>query len=426
MPAESGDKLRVAVVGGGVAGITAAYLLQRRQEVTLYEKNDYVGGHTHTIEIPGGPDRGLPVDTGFIVLNDRTYPLFNRLLRQLGVCVRDTEMSFSFQSEATGVEYAGTGFNGLFAQRRNLLRASHWRMLLGVARFCRDARADLSRGRLPRWTLQEYVGRYRYRPEMVDRYLIPMAAAIWSTPPGEVSGFPVEPFLRFFNNHGLLSPFRRPRWQTVAGGSHAYVKAFLDGFRGTVRVAAPVTSIRRGEKSVHVRAAGGEDETYDRVVVAAHADEALGLLADPSDAERDLLGAWRYQLNRVVLHTDSSFLPKSRRAWGCWNYREVPNSGPDALGCVTYFMNALQGLRAETRYCVTVNPDRPVPSAETICELFYSHPTYTFASMDTQEKLATLNGPNRTYFCGSYFGYGFHEDAVRSGVAVGREFGLEL
>jgi predicted NAD/FAD-binding protein len=418
--------LRIAVVGSGVAGLTAAYLLQRRHEVTLYEKNDYVGGHTHTIEVANGPDRGLPVDTGFIVLNDRTYPLFNRLLRQLGVSVRDTEMSFSFQSEAAGLEYAGTGLNGLFAQRRNLLRVAHWRMLLGVARFCRNARADLSRGRLPRWTLQEYVRRYRYRPEMVERYLIPMAAAIWSTPPGDVTGFPVEPFLRFFDNHGLLSPCRRPRWQTVVGGSHAYVKAFLAGFRGTVHVSAPVTSIRRNETSVYVRGADGEEETYDRVVVAAHADEALGLLADPRDAERDLLGAWRYQSNRVVLHTDASFLPRTRRAWGCWNYREVPNSRRDALGCVTYFMNALQGLRTETRYCVTLNPDRPVPPAKTICELVYSHPTYTFASMDTQEKLATLNGPNRTYFCGSYFGYGFHEDAVRSAAAVGREFGLEL
>ena len=426
MATENEQDLRIAVVGGGVAGITAAHLLQRRHRVTLYEKNDYVGGHTHTIEVPDGPDRGLPVDTGFIVLNDRTYPLLHRLLEQLGVGVQDTEMSFSFQSTATGLEYAGTGLNGLFAQRRNLVRPAHWRLLFEVARFCRAARADLAGNRLGRSTLHEYLTRGRYHVDMVDHYLVPMASAIWSTPPGQVTGFPAEPFLRFFDNHGLLSPFHRPRWQTVVGGSHAYVKAFLAGFGGVVRTRAAVTGIRRGADAVTVRTTEGEPESYDRVVVAAHADEALGLLDDPSDGERDLLGAWRYQRNRVVLHTDASFLPRSRRAWGCWNYSGLQDPGPDALGCVTYWMNALQGLRTETQYCVTLNPDRPVPQAAVVRELEYSHPTYSLASMATQAQLPTLNGRARTYFCGSYFGYGFHEDAVRSAVEVGRQFGLEL
>ncbi len=426
MATESGPGLSIAVVGGGVAGITSAHLLQRRHRVTLYEKNDYVGGHTHTIEIPEGPDQGLPVDTGFIVLNDRTYPLLHRLLAQLGVTVRDTEMSFSFQSAATGLEYAGTGLNGLFAQRRNLVRPAHWRLLLEIARFCRTARADLAGNRLGRLTLHEYLGRGRYHEDMVDHYLVPMASAIWSTPPGQVTGFPAEPFLRFFDNHGLLSPFHRPRWQTVVGGSHAYVKAFLAEFRGTVRASAAVAGVRRGDDAVTVTTTDGNAEAYDRVVVAVHADEALGLLDDPSDRERELLGAWRYQRNRVVLHTDASFLPRNRRAWGCWNYSSVEDPGPDSLGCVTYWMNALQGLRSETQYCVTVNPDRPVPGGATIRELEYSHPTYSIASMATQAQLPHLNGCNHTYFCGSYFGYGFHEDAVRSAAAVGREFGLAL
>ncbi|MDF1554728.1 MAG: FAD-dependent oxidoreductase [Deferrisomatales bacterium] len=384
MTEKNATNLRVAVVGAGVAGVTAAHLLQRRHQMTLYEKNDYVGGHTHTIEVPDGPDRGLPVDTGFIVLNDRTYPLLHRLLAQLGVDVRDTEMSFSFQSGATGLEYACTGLNQLFAQRRNLVRPAHWRLLFEVARFCRTARADLAENRLGRATLHEYLARGRYHRDMVDHYLVPMASAIWSTPPGQVTSFPAEPFLRFFDNHGLLSPFHRPRWQTVVGGSHAYVKAFLAGFGGEVHTRAAVTGIRRGDNGVTVSAEGGEPESYDRAVVAAHADEELRLLDDPCDLERDLLGTWRYQRNRVVLHTDASFLPRSRRAWGCWNYSGGGDPGLAALGCVTYWMNALQGLRTANQYCVTLNPDRPVPQASTLRELEYSHPTFSLASMATQ------------------------------------------
>lgn len=425
MDADSAD-LNIAVVGGGVAGVTACFLLQQRHKVTLYEANEYVGGHTHTVTIPGGPDQGLPVDTGFIVLNDRTYPLFNRLLGRLGVSVRDTEMSFSFQSETTGLEYAGTGLNGLFAQRRNLVRPAYWLMLAEVVRFCRAARADLAAGRLRRMTLHEYVARGGYHADMVAHYLVPMASAIWSTPPGEVSGFPVEPFLRFFDNHGLLSPFHRPRWQTVEGGSHSYVRAFLARFQGGVRVGAPVSSVRRTKDGVIVLSAPGAEEAFDRVVIAAHADEALGVLDDPSEAERDLLGRWRYQNNRVVLHTDENMLPSSRRAWACWNYRGVKDTVANPLGCVTYLMNALQGFDTETQYCVTVNPSRPIAPGKTIEEFTYSHPTYSFASMDSQASLATLNGLQNTYFCGSYFGYGFHEDAVRAGAAVGKAFGCDL
>ncbi|HSH68694.1 MAG TPA: FAD-dependent oxidoreductase [Deferrisomatales bacterium] len=418
--------LSIAVVGGGVAGITAAYLLQRRHAVTLYEKNDYVGGHTHTIEIPGGPDRGLPVDTGFIVLNDRTYPLFNRLLQKLGVGVRDTEMSFSFQSATTGLEYAGTGLNGLFAQRRNLWRPSHWRLLYEIVRFCRKARFDLEIGGLAQLTLQEYVDRCGCHPTLVSDYLVPMASAIWSTPPGRVTEFPVEPFLRFFQNHGLLSPLQRPRWQTVVGGSHAYVGAFLREFRGTVHTQAPVRSIRRDAGGIAIETASGGETRYDRVVVATHADEVLALLAEATAEERTLFGAWRYQPNRVVLHTDASFLPSNRRAWACWNYRSDPQPAEEALGCVTYLMNALQGFRTATQYCVTLNPIRPVPPQAVIRELQYSHPTYSFTAMETQPRLPALNGVRQTYYCGSYFGYGFHEDAVRSAVAVGGAFGLEL
>ncbi|MDF1556197.1 MAG: FAD-dependent oxidoreductase, partial [Deferrisomatales bacterium] len=238
--------------------------------------------------------------------------------------------------------------------------------------------------------------------------------------------FPVEPFLRFFQNHGLLSPLQRPRWQTVVGGSHAYVGAFLREFRGTVHTQAAVCSIRRDAGGIAIETANGGETRYDRVVVATHADEVLELLAEPTAEEQTLFGAWRYQPNRVVLHTDASFLPSNRRAWACWNYRSGPQPAADELGCVTYLMNALQGFRTATQYCVTLNPILPVPPKAVIRELQYSHPTYSFTAMATQPRLPALNGVRQTYYCGSYFGYGFHEDAVRSAVAVGGAFGLEL
>lgn len=419
------ERPRLAVIGCGVAGLSAAHLLQRRYDVTVLERNDYPGGHTHTIVIPDGPDAGTPVDTGFIVCNNRTYPLFHRLLDQLGVRLRDSVMSFSYHDEDTGFHYSGGDLNGLFAQRRNLFRATFWRLLLDIRRFCRVGGAALAAESVPAVTIGEYLRQGRYSREFVEWYLVPMVAAIWSAPPSETTGFPAVALLRFFRNHGLLSLHDRPTWQTVVGGSHAYVQAFVKQFRGTLRLSCPVRAVRRTERGVLVAAAGGEAE-FEKVIIAAHADEALALLADPSPEERRLLGPWRYQNNRVVLHTDTVVLPPTRRAWASWNYAREPGADPALPVSVSYYMNLLQGLRTQRHYCTSLNRHRPVASANVVRELEYTHPVYTFASMDTQGELASLQGVRHTYFCGSYFGYGFHEDAVRSGAAVGRLLGVDL
>lgn len=420
--------LRIAVIGGGAAGIAAAHVLQQRHEVVLFERNDYVGGHAHTIVIPDGPDAGTPVDTGFIVLNDRTYPTLHRLFAQLGVELRNTEMSFSFHDERTGFHYAGTNLRGLFAQPHNLWSPSFWSMLWEIGRFCRQARADLrDETGVVDLTLGDYLQRNRFAGGMVDRYAVPMAASIWSSRPADITAFPALAFLRFFSNHGLLSLSNRPRWQSVVGGSHRYVQNFLDAFRGTVYRGTEVVRVERTHDGARVHTGGGEEVRVERVVLATHADEALRLLADSSDEERRLLEPWRYQRNHTVLHTDTSALPPNPRAWACWNFvREAQGQPGQEPVSVTYSMNRLQGLRTSRHYCVSLNRHKPVAPGSVISEMEYTHPTYTFASMATQKDLPGLNGQRNTYFCGSYFGYGFHEDAVRSGVEVGRAFGLEL
>jgi predicted NAD/FAD-binding protein len=422
----AGERLRVAVVGGGVAGITAAHVLQRRHEVTLFERNDYVGGHTHTVVVPDGPDAGTPVDTGFIVLNDRTYPTFRRLLADLGVGVRDAEMSFSLHDERRGFFYAGNDLNGLFAQRRNLLRPSFLRMLRDILRFSREGLQALESGSAAGRPLRDYLAQREYGQELVRDYLVPMSAAVWSTSPAEVLDFPAESLLRFFRNHGLLSFRDRPQWQTVVGGSHAYVRAFLERFTGQVHLASPISALRRTSGGVAVRTADGSEMSFDRAVIAAHADEALALLADPSEEERRLLGAWRYQENHTVLHTDPAVLPPRRRARASWNFVREAGSSDDAPVSVSYWMNLLQGLEARRDYCVSLNRRLAVREESVIARLVYHHPAYTGDSLATQYSLPALNCRRATYFCGSYFGYGFHEDAVRAGAAVGRAFGLEL
>jgi uncharacterized protein len=403
---------RVAVIGGGVAGIVAAHLLQDFCEVTIFEKEDYLGGHTHTVSVPHGPDAGTPVDTGFIVFNEATYPLFIRFLEELEVPSRETQMSFGFHCERTGLFYAGTDLAGIFAQRSNVfsLRAttvSCSRSPVFAAREKRISYTDRGLG-----TLDDYVARHRFSPFMVENYLLPMAAAIWSTPAGRVGQFPALSFLRFFNNHGLLSLVDRPKWRTVAGGSCSYVRAFLRRFRGSVRLEAPIARVLRGSAGVSVEVAGEEPHIFDDVFIAAHADQALRLLGDPSPEESRLLGAWRYEENTTVLHTDVSVLPPTPKAWACWNFRREAKE--ESRVYVTYAMNLLQGLSAQKQYLVTLNRPSLHEDSQVLASLVYHHPVYTRDSMDTQSALASLNGQRSTYFCGSYFGFGFHEDAVRS------------
>jgi len=422
-----GDKgQKIAVIGGGVAGIVTAYLLQEQHEITLFEQNDYLGGHTHTIEVTAGPDAGLAVDTGFIVLNDATYPQFQKFLARLGVACRVSGMSFGFHCRQTGLVYAGTNLNGLFAQRRNLLRPRFLGFLLEIARFCKSTREDLARGNVPPVTLGQYLESGGFSKFMVDNYLVPMAAAIWSTPAIQVTEFPAEPFLRFFSNHGLLSFKNRPDWKTVVGGSHAYVKEFVRSFRGRLHLQSPVSKVVRDAEEVRLTLANGETLSFEQAVIATHADQALGLLQDPSDMERQLLSPWRYQRNHTVLHTDASLLPSRKRAWAAWNFTRDVGAAGDRPVFVTYYMNLLQGLAAQRDYCVTLNRQEAFRPETVIAEMDYLHPLYTFESMATQAQLPQLNGQQRTYYCGSYFGYGFHEDAVRAGVAVAQAFGINL
>ncbi len=419
-------RLKISVVGGGVAGIVSAYLLQQQHKVTLFEANNYLGGHTNTFEIKDGADAGLAVDTGFIVLNDQTYPLFQRFLARLGVATRDSEMSFGFQCRQTGLVYAGNDLNGLFAQRRNLVSPTFFRFLLEIARFCRQASEDLAADAVPQVSLGEYLQRGRFSPFMVNNYLLPMAAAIWSSPALRVADFPAEAFLRFFKNHGLLSFRNRPLWRTVVGGSFSYVKAFKPDFQGDIRLNAEVQKLYRDDRGVCLQFADGRMEKYDKVVIATHADQALRLLGDPSPDEQRLLSPWQYQRNHTVLHTDASLLPEQRSAWSAWNFtRESAQNDVEPV-FVTYDMNRLQGLQAAQHYCVTLNRRQGFQPGSVIAEFDYQHPQYTFASLGTQAELPALNGQRHSWFCGSYFGYGFHEDAVRAAVAVGDDFGVSL
>lgn len=402
---------QIAVIGAGVAGIVAAHRLQKNYRVTLFEQAERLGGHTHTVVIADGPDAGTPVDTGFIVFNEATYPMFIAFLDELGVASRETEMSFGLYCRQTGLIYAGNTFNGLFAQRANLLRPQFYRFLLEIGRFCRQAGVDLAHED-DLGTLEDYVHRHRFMPFMVDNYLKPMAAAIWSTPAGQVAAFPARSFLRFFSNHGLLSLHNRPRWRTVCGGSHRYVKAFADRFTGAIRLNSTIERVRRTEEGVLLEFADQHQERFDRLVIATHADQALRLLADPTAEEARLLGAWQYEANTTVLHTDLSVLPPLSRAWACWNFRR--EAGPEQGVYVTYSMNILQGLTTRNHYLVTLNRPEGYDPRQVVATMVYHHPTYTTGSMATQPGLPSLNGVRQTWFCGSYFGWGFHEDAVRS------------
>lgn len=417
--------MNIAIVGGGVAGITAAYLIQRNHQVTLYEKNGYIGGHTHTLTIPDGPDAGTPVDTGFIVFNDRTYPILNRFFRELGVSIRKSDMSFGYYDEKSGFQYASSNLNSLFAQRRNLLVPSYWSMLAEILRFNRLVLHRLKKGMLAAVTLGQFLHRFKFSDRFKEQYLFPMVAAIWSAPDVEVERFPMLTFARFFDNHGLLTVHRHPQWYYVAGGSHTYVKAFLDQFQGEVFMQADIGSIERGNAGVTLKQTDGSTQTFDRVVIATHADEAYRLLADPSEDEHRLLGAWRYSTNQTYLHNDLAWMPSNPNAWASWNIIRGTRSDSSSPVTLTYHMNRLQQLKTRNQYLVTLNPFKPIAEDKVIAQMTYTHPVFTFNSLGTQPDLPGLNGVRNTFFCGSYFGYGFHEDAARSGVQAAAAMGVK-
>ena len=417
---------KVAVVGCGVAGLTAAWLLSREHTVHLFEKNDYAGGHTRTLKVPDGPDAGMPVDTGFIVMNHRNYPLFSRVLEQLGVALEDSSMTFSFYDQETGYGYAGNSLGTLFPSLRYYFDSQHLGFIKDLWRFARIGYRDLQSGFLAGKTLGQYFTERPFGQAFLQNYLYPMGAAIWSSPIETMEGFPAQPYLHFLENHGLLRLTNRPQWRYVKGGSRSYVEAMLRQFTHAPKLCAAPAGIRRREGGVDLITHTGETLGYDHVVIGAHADEALKLLIDPSDTEQSLLEPWRYQPNEVVLHTSPTHLPPQRKLWASWNFMREPGQSTQRPVSVSYHMNRLQNLQSEREYVVTLNPGVEIPQATIINRTTLTHPLYTFDSMATQAGLRANNGARNTWFCGSYFGYGFHEDAVRSAVELAQGFGIEL
>lgn len=414
--------MKIAVIGTGISGMLTAHLLCRRHEVVVFEAGSYVGGHTHTIDVTHDGVT-YPVDTGFIVFNEKTYPNFVRLMRQLGVSWKPSSMSFSVQCEQTGLEYSPSSLKSLFVQRINLFRPSFHRMLLEVFRFRRESR-DLLHGGDDRVTLGGYLQQKGYSPAFVQHFIIPMGAAIWSADPERFDEFPARYFVRFFNNHGILNVRDQPQWLVIEGGSRSYVEPLTRPYRDTIRLKCPVVSITRSQGHVEVKTEGRSCENFDQVVIAAHSDQALAMLSDPSRAECEVLGAIPYQENLAVLHGDSSLLPRHKAAWGSWNYH-VPRKGLGRVS-LTYDMNILQGLRSPVEFCVTLNPSRGIDPSKTVSRMIYHHPVYTPQGNLAQKRCEEINGVNRTFFCGAYWGYGFHKDGVNSALAVCRHFGEVL
>jgi predicted NAD/FAD-binding protein len=414
--------MRIAIIGAGVSGLTAAYLLQRRHEVTVFEAEDYAGGHAHTVALESsGATRHL--DTGFIVFNDRNYPEFERLLERLGVNSQPSDMSFGVSDAGGSFEYASTSVNAVFARRRNLLSPSFLRMLSEIPRFQRAARSLLDTGD-ERLSLRAWLERERFSDTFVERLIVPQVAAVWSSDPHQLSQFPAVFLARFFDNHGMLSLRDRPRWRTVTGGSASYVEALTRGFRERMQLRSRVQTIARGEGGVDVTVRGSDALRFDHVVVATHSDQALMLLEDASEAEREILGAISYQENEAVLHTDPSLLPRRRRAWASWNYHLLDE--PSQRTTVTYHLNRLQSLDDEREFCVTLNLTERIEPSQILRKMVYAHPVYTSEALVAQRRFDEISGVERTHFCGAYWGSGFHEDGVVSGLRVAGAFGESL
>jgi uncharacterized protein len=401
--------MKIAVIGAGVSGLVAAHLLHRMHDITVFEAGSYAGGHTNTVTV--GEHQ---VDTGFIVFNDRNYPRFERLLTRLNVPWQPSNMSFSVSDERGDFEYNGSSPNGLFAKRAHLVTPWFHRMVADLVRFNRDARALLASRDDP--SLKDWLEIRGYSKPFIERLIVPQAAAVWSADPAQMATFPARFLAEFFANHGILGVRDRPRWRTIKGGSRRYVEAIIRPWRGRLRLDAPVQAVSRHDGHVIVTTRDAGEERFDEAVIAVHADQALRMLEDPSDREREILGAFPYQPNEAVLHTDRSLLPRRRRAWASWNYHLLDE--PSGLPTVTYHMNRLQSLDADREFCVTLNRTDAIDPATVIATIPYAHPVYTAEGVAAQRRWAELSGRGRTHFCGAYWGWGFHEDGAASGERV--------
>lgn len=414
--------MKIAIIGSGISGLVSAYLLSEDNEITVFEADDRIGGHTHTVDVPSD-DSIVAVDTGFIVFNEKTYPNFIKLMQKLEVPSQPSNMSFSMQCDRTGLTFCPTSFNSLFAQRINAVRPAFYRMLLDAIGFRRRLPALLKKED-DSLTLAAYLDQEGYSRWFIEYFIVPMGAAIWSADPKRFMEFPVRYFASFFQNHGFLNIKGQPRWRTIKGGSRQYLAPLIRRFRDRIRLSSPVQNIRREKDHVSLTLADGRKHLFDQAVIAAHSDQALKMLSDPSDAEIEVLGAIAYQENQTVLHTDAALMPAKRAAWASWNYRIPKNeTGRVAL---TYYMNLLQSLSSKKQFCVTLNMSGAIDPEKRIKEIVYHHPIYDPAGLAARKRHARINGVRRTWYCGAYWGYGFHEDGVNSALRVCEHFGKKL
>jgi len=408
-------KKRIAIIGTGISGLTAAYYLEKNFDLMLFEAGDYIGGHTATkdVEYQG---ESHAIDTGFIVFNDWTYPNFIALMNEIGVTSKPTSMGFSLSCRETGLEYSGNGLNTLFAQRRNIFRPRHWKMLRDIVRFNKQSQQDfLSDDLDENETLGSYLDRHNFGEAFKKYYLVPMAAAIWSSGLAKVEAMPVLFFVRFFKNHGLLNIKDRPQWRVIEGGSRSYIEPLVAGFRDQIHLNTPVTSVKRHAKGVTLGLAHGRCIDFDEVIFACHSDQALALLTDPSEKESEILSGIPYAENDVVLHTDATLLPKRKSTWSSWNYLLGIKKEAAVL---TYNMNILQGLKSEHTFCVTLNATEDIAPEKIIGRWTYAHPEFNTQGIAMQARWSEINGTANTWFCGAWWRNGFHEDGVVSGMRV--------
>lgn len=414
----------IAIIGSGISGLTSAYLLSREHHVTVFEKNDYIGGHTATkdIEVDG---KCYAIDTGFIVYNERTYPNFIKLLNQLGITEQKTEMSFSVMNPSANLEYNGSTLNTLFAQRSNLLKPSFWRLILEILRFNKLCKALYEQDDIDvELTLGDFLKQHKFNQAFSQNYILPMGAAIWSSSLVEMTQFQLKFFVRFFYNHGLLDIQNRPQWFVIPGGSKQYIYPLIKSFENNIELNSQIKSVSRTSSGITLLFEDGQSKQFDDVVFACHSDQALQLLSDANTQEQEILSSMPYRDNQVVLHTDTHLLPKRRLAWASWNYHLDSNQNRPA--CVTYNMNILQGLESDTTFCVTLNNTDRIDANKILQTFHYSHPVFNQSSLAAQQRRLEICGKNNTHFAGAYWHNGFHEDGVRSAVEVAQRFGISL
>ncbi len=417
--------MRIAVIGSGISGLGAAWLLHRHHDVHLFERDDRLGGHAHTHTVRTSEGRDIPIDTGFLVYNEPTYPNLTRLFEVLDVPTQASDMSFAVRCERCDVEYAGNG-PGLFAQRRNIVRAGHYRLIRDILEFNRLGRRYVDDPVASRVTLGRFLELSGLSDELADHYLLPMAAAIWSSGTGVIRDFPLGTLLRFLDNHGLLGVTTHHPWRTVTGGSREYVQRIAAPLGDRVHLGVGADTIWRGHGGVDIKFTDGSRDRFDAVVLASHADTSLRLLADPTDDEKELLGSWSYSRNETYLHTDESLLPRRPTARASWNYVLDDCTVPAQQVAVSYDLNRLQSLPTDDQYVVTLNPSRPPRSGSVVERIVYTHPVYTPDAVASQAGIQEINGSNRTFFAGAYLRYGFHEDGLWSAVQVARQLGVSF